>query len=950
MALLDRLRPQPGWKHPDPAMRVAAVEALPDGEQAIVAAIAREDDSPRVRRAAVARLEDVDALSALSHGDADPQVRSDAAARLLALAAADIDEPRAARAAAGLTEERLIAQVARSARHLAVALEAVDRLTDTRALGSTARNAGHEAVRLRALERVADAGELEAIAVNTEHKDVGLAAVERIGDAGTLGSIAERARNKVVGRRARAIAREHEQKQAEERDAVESRARRHALLTEAVEHLDRVRDAQRGRAELARLLTDFEAAGPADGDAHSRFQAAAERIGAWLDQVEREAAEADTALAAREAATTARRGLLEQAETADGPELDERIAALRAEWAALPPLEGADARELARAFDEACARAGQRRDAREHALAVREQLAALAGEAERVAADADPSGGGAAWQDVADRWRALTAPHAGDPEMTARFEAAEAAWHARARAAEAERTRRSAEQRARLQELLGRTSALATAPDVSLRDLDHAIRDLRGAIDHAAAAGIDASDPLLGQMKAQLARLSPRLREQRETDEWRRWANAGIQEELVKRIEALRTGTDLPEVARQLRDLRRQWKAVSAGPRDEADQLWHRFKAAMDEVQARCDEHFGKVAAEQAANVARRQSICEQAEALAQSTDWIATADTLKRLQHEWNGAGPVPREQLAELARRFRAACDTFFTRRKTDLAERKHVWAENAQKKEALCARAEVLAQSTDWQAALTEIKQLQAEWKTVGAVRKNRSETLWKRFRGACDTFFERYGRRHEIAQQQRVQDREGAAQALEALLTAAPAADGSPPEGLVASVEAAWRRWLEAPGLPPDTLAPLRTRFDQALEQVIARYPAVFAGSRFDVAATLARRESLCADVEGAVKGTARQSDPGATPAATLAAMLKESLAANTIGGRVNEEVKLRAAGDRVRRAQQAWRELGPVFGEAGRALDARFHKACRRFFEQHPELRQAHPPRVQHHRR
>ena len=59
------------------------------------------------------------------------------------------------------------------------------------------------------------------------------------------------------------------------------------------------------------------------------------------------------------------------------------------------------------------------------------------------------------------------------------------------------------------------------------------------------------------------------LSEARETDEWRRWANAGIQEELCKRMEALRDskdGADLPEIARQLRDLRRQWKAVSVAP------------------------------------------------------------------------------------------------------------------------------------------------------------------------------------------------------------------------------------------------------------------------------------------------------------------------------------------------------------------------------------------------
>ena len=76
------------------------------------------------------------------------------------------------------------------------------------------------------------------------------------------------------------------------------------------------------------------------------------------------------------------------------------------------------------------------------------------------------------------------------------------------------------------------------------------------------------------------------------------------------------------------------------------------------------------------------------------------------------------------------------------------------------------------------------------------------------------------------------------------------------------------------------------------------------------------------------------------------MLKESLAANTIGGRVNEEAKTRAAADRIRRAQQSWRELGPVLGPEGQQLDRRFHGACRRFFEQHPQFEQ--PQRPQQH--
>ncbi|HEY8550213.1 MAG TPA: DUF349 domain-containing protein [Vicinamibacterales bacterium] len=915
-------------------MRVAAVEALPDTDAALLAAIARDDESPRVRRAAIGRLADPEVLGAIVTGDADTQVRSEAAARLLALATEPDDEARALRALASLVEERHVAQVARTAPHLTVALAALERLRDTRAIGSTARNAIHEAVRLAALARVDDRTELEAIATNTEHKDVGLAALERLADPSTLAAIAERARNKVVGRRARAIVREQELREAQQRESAEARARRQTLLTEAVESLDRLRDVERGRAELERLSAEFAATGEAPSELVARFDAARERAARHFDEVERQEAEAAAARKAREMAIESRRRIIAEIEAADGPDALARVAALRDEWAALPPLDGPEADTLNGELTAACDRAAARVAARERTDAAREELTRLAAEAEQLAGSDDMQAARPRWREIASRWAELGAGLPADDELAIRFGQAEAGWTAREEAARAERARAVEEQRARLQETIARATALLDRPDATIRELDQAVRDLRAATDlpgthegHAAAAA---------QARSLLGRLVPRLRELREAEDWRRWANAGIQEELVKRVEALRTATDIPDAARQLRDLRRQWKAVSAGPREETEALWQRFKAAADEVQARCDEHFGRVAAEQAANLARRQQITEAAEALAQSTDWINTAETLKRLQMEWNNAGPAPREALADLARRFRTACDTFFTRRKADLAERKQVWAVNAQKKEALCARAEALAESTDWQAALNEIKQLQAEWKAVGPVRKNRSETLWKRFRGACDRFFERYGKRHEIAQLQRVQERGAILTEFEAL--AAASTGETAPDGLLQQVEEVWTRWHGLPGLPPDQLQPLRARFDTALEQLLARYPDVFKGSRFDVAAATARREALCEEVESVLKGTAKPAEIGATPAATLAALLKESLAANTIGGRVNEEAKLRAAADKVRRAQQQWRELGPVLSEAGRALEARFHKACRRFFDQHPELR------------
>src|SRR5262249_11518258 len=200
--------------------------------------------------------------------------------------------------------------------------------------------------------------------------------------------------------------------------------------------------------------------------------------------------------------------------------------------------------------------------------------------------------------------------------------------------------------------------------------------------------------------------------------------------------------------------------------------------------------HVGERAVARGENLARKLALCEQAEALAESTNWIRTADEIKKLQAEWKTIAPVTRGQEKAIWERFRAACDRFFTRRHADLVARKAVWAENVAKKEAIIAKAEVLAESSDWDMAAAEIKRLQNEWKTVGPVKKSRSEALWHRFRGACDRFFARYAARHDVARAERVAAREAIVAEIEAL-----GAGESQPDDLAQRVRAIRGRWSQ-----------------------------------------------------------------------------------------------------------------------------------------------------------
>ena len=204
-----------------------------------------------------------------------------------------------------------------------------------------------------------------------------------------------------------------------------------------------------------------------------------------------------------------------------------------------------------------------------------------------------------------------------------------------------------------------------------------------------------------------------------------------------------------------------------------------------------------------------------EAEALADSTDWVKTATEIQALQAEWKSIGPVARGHEKSIWERFRAACDRFFTRRQDDLKRRKEEWWTNLARKEALCAKAEALAESTEWDSAAAQFKQLQAEWKTIGPVRKSRSEAIWQRFRTACDRFFDRFKHRDQLELQEKAAVRDTVIRELEALVPAEGAAESAAPENLYTTVQQARSKWQQAPELPRALQQDLAARYHQAV---------------------------------------------------------------------------------------------------------------------------------------
>ena len=371
---------------------------------------------------------------------------------------------------------------------------------------------------------------------------------------------------------------------------------------------------------------------------------------------------------------------------------------------------------------------------------------------------------------------------------------------------------------------------------------------------------------------------------------------------------------DIEKAARELHEIQERWKQAAEAPRAQAQALWHRYRQAADPIQAKAREFFAQ----------RGRGAQGQPRAQARAHRARRSAGRVDRLDQDRRRAEEAPGGVAGDRARsrartpastwkRFRDACDKFFTRRNADLAQRKEVWSANLAKKEALCARAEELATSREWERAPPRSAGCRPNGRPIGPVRRNKSEALWQRFRTACDTFFDRYKRRDEIELESQAGRSRGArrrariagarerSQAGERgtggradIAPAAAAAIDNP--ALLEQVRSLRTRWNQSTPAVRQGADPLSGRFMAALERLMAAYPDAFKGTELDVDANRQKMEKLCERVEGFLTDAAA---PPANSSQALAAMLREALASNTIGGRAGEESKWRAMAEDVR---------------------------------------------------
>ncbi len=213
---------------------------------------------------------------------------------------------------------------------------------------------------------------------------------------------------------------------------------------------------------------------------------------------------------------------------------------------------------------------------------------------------------------------------------------------------------------------------------------------------------------------------------------------------LCEQAEELLLEPNIIRAFNALQKLHERWREIGPVPRENKDDIWDRFKASTAKINKKHQEYFENRKAEQRKNLEAKRALCEQVEEIIEldlntHKEWGEKSKEVINLQKVWRTIGFAPRKDNNKIYDRFRKACDTFFDAKREFYAKNKELQQNNLQMKIDLCMQAEALKDSTDWRKTTQDLINIQKQWKESGPVPRKQSEAIWKRFRAACDHFF-------------------------------------------------------------------------------------------------------------------------------------------------------------------------------------------------------------------
>ncbi len=204
----------------------------------------------------------------------------------------------------------------------------------------------------------------------------------------------------------------------------------------------------------------------------------------------------------------------------------------------------------------------------------------------------------------------------------------------------------------------------------------------------------------------------------------------------------LKTFADWENKTQEILALQSKWKTIGFAPQKMNVKIFERFRTACDDFFKRKGEYFKTLKEGLSVNLEKKKALCEQAEALKDSTDWKETSDKLTKLQKEWKTIGPVQKKYSDAVWKRFISACDYFFEQKKKATSSQHSVELENLSKKKEIIENLKKLNSEEDTAADVEkEVKDAIKEWNSIGFVPFKEKDKIYKEFHAIVDALFDK-----------------------------------------------------------------------------------------------------------------------------------------------------------------------------------------------------------------
>ena len=194
------------------------------------------------------------------------------------------------------------------------------------------------------------------------------------------------------------------------------------------------------------------------------------------------------------------------------------------------------------------------------------------------------------------------------------------------------------------------------------------------------------------------------------------------------------------KVTNEVLEIQKIWKTIGFAPKKENNKIYSRFRSACDRFFERKRDFYAQNMEEQNINLQKKLELCIQAEALCDSTDWKSTTDEMIRLQKKWKEIGPIPGKQSDAIWKRFRKACDKFFTNKSEYYKRVDDSYISNLEEKEKLIKEITDFVHTDDMKKNLLALQEFQRRWTEIGFVPLNKKNEIQQRYRDALNKHFD------------------------------------------------------------------------------------------------------------------------------------------------------------------------------------------------------------------